>query len=178
MTATVFLILLVCLLMMRAFFTCLIVLLIGIFVLSGQPAHAKEILAAPASSPYEGSIDHKQDANWRKTLDKAARLSTMQNHGHADVEHTCYAEDKKAFCATVITYRGQGNALTFVRVIRRGEDNSVFARDVCQFNKAETLRTCINFDNGYKSYWAENKDGDFEQVDREKTDDEAASGGL
>jgi hypothetical protein len=41
MTATVFVILLICLLTMRFFFTCMIVLLIGVFVLSDQPsAHA------------------------------------------------------------------------------------------------------------------------------------------
>jgi hypothetical protein len=42
MTATVFVILLVCLLAMRFFFTCLIVILIGVFVLSDQPARAIE----------------------------------------------------------------------------------------------------------------------------------------
>jgi hypothetical protein len=43
MTATVFLILLFCLLATRFFLTCLIVLLIGIFILSDHPAHAGEI---------------------------------------------------------------------------------------------------------------------------------------
>ena len=135
-------------------------------------------VARVSASPYDDSIDHKLDASWQKTLDKAARLSVKQNHGHADLEHTCYAEDNKAFCATVITYRNTTGDLAFVRVIRRGEDNSVFARDICQFNKTKTLRTCINFDNGYTSKWAEDKNGEWVQVDREVSDDDAASGGL
>jgi hypothetical protein len=169
MTATVFLILLVCLLTMRFFFTCMIALLIGIFILADTPpVHA---------DPY-GEIDHKQDANWRGTVDRVTRLSAKQNHGHPDLTHSCYAEDKKAFCATVVAYVETNGNLAFIRIIRNGEDNSLFARDVCVFNKQKTLRTCVNFDNGYKSKWVENKDGEWVQIDREKADDEAASGGL
>ncbi len=145
--------------------------LIAITLIGANPSYVL------AKSTYEGSIDHKQDANWRKVVDKAARLSTMQNHGHADLTHTCYAQDNKAFCATVVSYNSVGH-LTFVRVIRRGEDNSVYARDVCQFNPAKTLRTCVDFDTGYKSLWAPDKSGDWKLVASEQSDDEAASGGL
>jgi hypothetical protein len=127
MTATVFLILLVCLLAMRFFFTCMIVLLIGVFVLTdAPPVHAEEW------SPY-GEINHKKDSNWRKIVDHATKLSAKQNHGHADLTHSCYAEDKKAFCATVVAYAEEtsGN-LAFIRVIRNGEDNSfIRARHLC-----------------------------------------------
>jgi hypothetical protein len=149
----------------------------AILILAGLIFVASGIVRAVAS-PYDDSVNHKLDAKWQKTLEKAARLSVKQNHGHADLEHTCYAEDNKAFCATVITYRNTTGDLAFVRVIRRGEDNSVFARDICQFNKNKTLRTCINFDNGYTSKWAEDKNGDWQQIDREVSDDDAAGGGL
>ncbi len=135
------------------------------------------IAPAMAASPYEGSIDHKQDADWQRMVNHAKKLSAKQNHGHPDFVHTCYAEEKDAFCADTIAYKNQDGYVTLVRVIRRGIDNSVYARDVCAFNKAETIRFCVNFDNGYKSWWAD-KDGYMVQVYPEESNDEAASGGL
>jgi hypothetical protein len=146
---------------------------IALRTLQESRSEADEAAARAEVSPYDDSINHKQDATWKKALDKAARLSAMQNHGHADFKRTCYAEDQKAFCATVITYRSEDGDLTFIRAIHRGEDDSLFARDVCQFNKNETLRTCINFDTGYKSLWVPDDNGDWKQVNSaEQKDDE------
>lgn len=155
--------------LMRFFFAMIGLFIIALFM----------IAAAHAASPYEGSIDHKHDANWKRVVENATKLSLKQHHGHLDFVHACYAEGKDAFCADTIAYTiPSSGRLQFVRVIRRGEDNSMFARDICTFNKEKTLRACFNYDNGYESYWRENDEGDWVQVDREKSDDEAASGGL
>ncbi len=143
--------------------------LLGMFVLANTATLA-------VASPYEGSIDHKQDSNWRKVVDSAAKRSALQNHGHADFIHTCYAQDKEAFCADTITYRDRAGIVTFVRVIRRGIDNSFYARDICKFNDPDTSRTCIDFDNGYKSYWVKDKNDDWILINHD--DDDASSGGL
>lgn len=128
----------------------------------------------------ESHIDHKQDLNWGKTVDRITKLSAGQNHGQPFMGHTCYAEaDMKAYCATVVWYTALDGNQAFVRIIRRGDNNNLIARDVCRFNKSMSLRTCVNFDDGYTSKWTREKGKiDWKQIDRQESDDAAASGGL
>lgn len=77
MTAAVFLILLVCLLTMRFFFTCLIALLIGIFLLSDQPAHAKPAPKCDAMFiQFDALFVHATIACDKNYMDSAAGIGT------------------------------------------------------------------------------------------------------
>jgi hypothetical protein len=121
-------------------------------------------IGTPRADPY-GQINHKQDVNWEKAFNIIIKLSAKQNHGHAQIMNGCYSEENKAFCATAIWYRQPTGRSAFMRAIRHGEDNSLFARDVCLFNNDETVRTCISFDNGYVSHYVEDQDGNWNQID-------------
>ena len=85
MTATVFVIILICLLTMRFFFTCLIVLLIGIFVISDQPAHAIEPSGCePAFVKMNAELIHATVACNKNYMD-----TTIGNE-IADLSSICY----------------------------------------------------------------------------------------
>jgi hypothetical protein len=107
------------------------------------------------------------------------KLSATQNHGKPRIGHTCYAEaDKAVYCATVVWYTGPNGNLAFARIMRRGDNDQLVERDVCDFNDEQNIRTCINFDDGHESKWFKDAANDWVQIGQPQSDDEAAGGGL
>ena len=103
-------------------------------------------LIAAATPAFAGgmqnaAIDHKND-QWTKYINWVGQTSARQNSGKADYRRVCEPEIKS--CSDAMFYFDSNNIDTMVRE-QQDIDGKPTRRDVCRFNKAHDVRTCVDW---------------------------------
>lgn len=85
----------------------------------------------------------KNEDPWVTFTKWAYYRSAQQNHGKASQTRSCQPELK--LCTLAITFYDNKQSITIARDTY-DENDKLVKRDVCKFNEALDIRTCVNWD--------------------------------
>jgi hypothetical protein len=125
--------------------------------LAGIPAQTRRV-ATDRSSVQQASTGA---TGWNEFIDKVGKLSADQNDGKASLSRLCQPEPKN--CVLGLEYL-LNDGRKGLAVIVQDMNGKVLRREVCEFNKSNDVRNCVDWDSGTKHRDLKNANGDWVQI--------------
>ncbi|MBR1251470.1 hypothetical protein JQ609_31705 [Bradyrhizobium sp. AUGA SZCCT0169] len=145
--------------------------------MAGPPAQARPVatdqlpvqqtpaeFASLAALTPQARAAPKSASAWNEFIDNAAKLSADQNEGNAALSRLCQPELKN--CVLGLAYLLVDGRQGLAVVIQDANGKTV-RREVCEFNRSDDVRICVDWDSGAKHRDTKNTKGDWIQIARE-----------
>ena len=119
-----------------------------------------EFASLPAATPQTRAA-LTNAPTWNDFIDSVAKLSAEQNNGNAATSRLCQPEFNN--CVLGLSYFLKDGRQGLAAVIQdmRGK---IMRREVCEFNNANDVRSCVDWDSGAKHHDVKNTEGGWVQI--------------
>ena len=120
------------------------------------------VIAAPAKAQearVSSELMDKNQAEWSKLV-RQFNAKSIKQTGKSTFVHFC--EPKFKVCTEMVTYKIKGRTMYVAAV--KDEHEVVFERQVCNVNKTEDVRHCVNFDTKTKHTDMKDESGQWHLV--------------
>jgi len=130
---------------------------------SGSGALEPSVAAPPpfAPSPKVAASDPLAHRNWSEVVGAALAMSREQNGGQAFTARQC--EPKSNNCTTAVFYNGKDGRQVMVRTTKDANGRQL-VHEICTFNIAKDVRTCVDWDDGKTHRHARDGKGGWRQI--------------
>jgi hypothetical protein len=119
-----------------------------------------EFASLPAATPQTKAA-LTNAPTWNDFIDSVAKLSAEQNDGNAATSRLCQPQFNNCVLGLSYFLKDGRQALAVVIQDIRGK---TMRREVCEFNNANDVRSCVDWDSGAKHRDVKNYDGDWVQL--------------
>jgi hypothetical protein len=103
----------------------------------------------------------RRSPSWNEFIDKVAKLSAEQNDGNAALSRLCQPELKNCILGLAYLLKDGRQGLA---VVIQDANGKTMRREVCEFNKSNDVRSCIEWDSGAKHRDLKTTKGDWVQI--------------
>jgi hypothetical protein len=107
------------------------------------------------------TLGTNQAPTWQEIVTAGMTISARQNGGTPLLGRTCQPELK--LCNTALFFDRNDGTKVMLRAAEDAMGKSV-ARDICEFNKFEDVRMCMNWETGVSIREMKNKEGNWIKV--------------
>ena len=119
-----------------------------------------EFASLPAATPQTRAA-LTNAPTWNDFIDSVAKLSAEQNDGNAATSRLCQPQFNNCVLGLSYYLKDGRQALAVVIQDMRGK---TIRREVCEFNNANDVRSCVDWDSGAKHRDVKNTNGEWVQI--------------